>query len=80
MSLKDGLETRLKGLVLEGVDIIFVKERHLLDRLMKMSLPKGTKPIQLCLVENLDDIQALSHQDMRKLGWVRQEKLKFGSH
>lgn len=80
MSLKDGLENRLKGLALEGVDIIFVKERHLFERLSKMPLPlpKGSKPISLCLVNDLNDLKALSHQDMRALGWVRQEKVKFG--
>lgn len=79
-TLKQDLEDKLKGLALAGVDIIFVKDRYLFDRLSKMPLPlpKGSKPIHLCFVNELDDIKALSHQDMRKLGWVREEKVKFG--
>lgn len=80
LSLKQGIEDRIRGLALSGVDIIFVKERHLFDRLSRMplALPKGSKPINLCFCNDLDDLKALSHQDMRALGWVRLEKVTFG--
>lgn len=77
MSLKEGIEKRIQALVLEGVDIIFVKERHLFDRInqIKMHIPNVKKAIQVMLVDDFDDLKALSHQDMRMLGWVREEKL-----
>ena len=81
LTLKQGIEDRMRGLALAGVDIIFVKERHLFDRLrsMNLKLPKDAKPIHLCFCNDLDDLKALSHQDMRALGWVREEKVKFGN-
>lgn len=75
MSLKDGLEDRIKGLALEGVDIIFIKEPHLYDRMKRINVSNVTKPIQVIMVREFDDLKALSHVDMRALGWVRAKKL-----
>ena len=73
MSLKAGLEERIKGLVLEDVDIIFVTERHLYDRLSKMPFPNLKKEVRVMFVERFDNLKALSIRDMRKLGWVRHD-------
>jgi len=76
MSLKTGLEERIKGLALADVDIILVKERHLYERLKTLKVPGVKRQIQMVLVNNLDDMKALSHVDMRSLGWVREEKVR----
>lgn len=75
MTLKQGLEDRVRGLALENVDMIFVKERHLFERLSAINVPGVTKKITLMLVTDLNDLKALSHVDMRALGWVREEKI-----
>lgn len=76
MSLKSDLHERMTALASDGVDIIFVKERYLLDMISKLKLTNVKKPIQIVLVGSLDDLKALSHVDMRALGWVREEKVK----
>lgn len=74
MSLKTALEDHIQGLALEGVDIIFISKRYLFDRLVGIKIPKVIKPIQLIHVEDLNDLKAMSHEDMKKMGWVRVEK------
>lgn len=75
MSLKQGMEDRIKGLALEGVDIIFVHEKLLFERLSRMKIPGINKQIQMVLINDFKDFKALSLRDMKKLGWIRKEKL-----
>ena len=75
--LKEAIEDRIKGLILKDVDIIFVKERHLFDRISKINFVKlGGKEIRIILVNDLSDITALSNADMKKLGWNKARKKK----
>jgi hypothetical protein len=77
MSLKNDLEEKIKGLSLEGVDLILISDKYVFDRTKTLKLPEGLKkPIQIMYVENMGSLKALSIRDMRKAGWERVETLE----
>lgn len=71
--INEDLRERVKGLALEGVDIIFVKDRYLFDRLSKLKVPGIEKAISLFRVNDFDDLKALNEKEMNELGWVRKQ-------
>lgn len=79
MSLRRDLEERVQGFASDGVDIIFVSDRYIMDQLMKLRI-KSSKPIQVVQVNHMGDIKALSEVAMRELGWVRVEKAAKHGH
>ena len=76
MSLKHDLDEKMMGLALDKVDVIFITDKYLMERMRKLKLPKDCKPIQVMYVEKLTDLKALSIVDMRKNGWERVERLE----
>jgi hypothetical protein len=72
MTLKTGLEERVKGLALEKADIIFVKEPHLFTRLANCKFEVDRK-ISLIMVNDFGDITSLNEDEMKKHGWVKEK-------
>ena len=75
MSLKRDLDERMKGLILNEVDLIIFKDRFVMERVRNMKFPGLKKQIQLMLVSNLGEVQALSIQDMRAVGWIQKKEM-----
>lgn len=76
MSLKEDLIDRVKGLVNgEGHKILLVKERYLVDQLVRLGrdLMLETQ-VYILLVKDFDDIKELDEKMMEECGWVRVEK------
>lgn len=72
--INEDLRERVKGLALEGVDIIFVKDAFLQHRLSRVIVPGISKNITIMLLPDFEDFKALNEQEMKELGWVREEK------
>jgi hypothetical protein len=71
MTLKSGLEDRVRGLALENAHIIMVKEPHLAHYLASMKLPDLGRKIGVLVVESFENVATLDEKMLNSYGWFK---------
>lgn len=67
--LVDDIRDRIRGLALEGVDIILCKDRYVWERIQKLKFPELNRRIYVVEVGEFDNLQALDEKKMNAAGW-----------
>lgn len=74
MSLTTDLKERVKGLCLNGCQLLLVKENHLVDRISRLQFDNVDHRVYILKVDEFDDLKAIDEEMMRKAGWVRADQ------
>jgi hypothetical protein len=69
VTLRNDIRDRVRGLLLDGVDVILCKDRYIWERIKSLKFPELKRRIYVAEVGDFDNLQALDEKKMNAAGW-----------